>query len=675
MDTEDVAIWKNLFFKQHFSVDQCLSEFTQKSDLETLRKDLKNYGTELQLQMSEILKNETEAIVNLAEYLTNLNSKIDNLAIPISQLREEIKNLYELIKGVEQSYDTMLAEIKKNTLKQNHIHLKQGIISSCVYVNFVISTIEKDWYNNLNTLERIVNKYSFQKIYLCELSLMTTDIESITTNIEEKLVKNINMCFLNAFKDKYKTGILKCLRMYINLQKQDEAHKTIQINILRPQLQPLFTDKYLEKNGQSLDQIYMKVRFILDSEIDYISRIIEEYSDLNSFNFVLNSFWPEFDMQSTNGLPYITAPGNPELFQKRFISTFNLLKYIAERSGDKTLVSKNVTFLRNLKRFNLPVYFEIKFQQIAGNFESENLNLSLQNIYLGNNELSLTLKPTISLIKSLETCFQGNVYIDQLADQFIKLSLMLISRYLKLIDNVLNNSITVDTPKEEVDNFIINCLFDLNAVEALVGPKCDNISSVDQTIFSITNKNIWHIILKVFKENSKTIDSCRVMLQNYVINLKVKECTTQLQSVTAIPRLYRRTNRSPPKEASLYIVNTVKPILDFNNAFKDKLGQQLNQILDNILLQITTQYLSLVQEVLLSVCKTEESLKRLKSRTLNTSADKATSKSDMMSDETKIRVQIKYDVTYFYDNFYQLALPAGQQALLSLKGEVYNQCI
>lgn len=78
-------------FQDNFSVDQCLSKYTQKSDLEALRKELKNYGAELQQQMSEILKTETEAIVNLAEYLTNLNSKIENLSIPICQLREEIR--------------------------------------------------------------------------------------------------------------------------------------------------------------------------------------------------------------------------------------------------------------------------------------------------------------------------------------------------------------------------------------------------------------------------------------------------------------------------------------------------------------------------------------------------------------------------------------------------------
>lgn len=60
------------------------------------------------------------------------------------------------------------------------------------------------------------------------------------------------------------------------------------------------------------------------------------------------------------------------------------------------------------------------------------------------------------------------------------------------------------------------------------------------------------------------------------------------------------------------------------------------------------RYLLLVQEVLMSVCKTEESLRRLKSRNVNASDD-TSSQLDTMSDEMKIRLQIKLDVGYFFD--------------------------
>lgn len=47
--------------------------------------------------------------------------------------------------------------------------------------------------------------------------------------------------------------------------------------------------------------------------------------------------------------------------------------------------------------------------------------------------------------------------------------------------------------------------------------------------------------------------------------------------------------------------------------------------------------------------KIEESLKRFKSRNVNVSSDEPGGSPDTMSDEAKIREQIKYDVGYFCD--------------------------
>lgn len=60
-------------------------------------------------------------------------------------------------------------------------------------------------------------------------------------------------------------------------------------------------------------------------------------------------------------------------------------------------------------------------------------------------------------------------------------------------------------------------------------------------------------------------------------------------------------------------------------------------------------YISLVHEVLNSVSKTEESLRRLKSRTLNANDDgsAAQAAADVTSDEAKIREQIRLDVLHF----------------------------
>ncbi|KAH1023656.1 hypothetical protein HUJ04_012820 [Dendroctonus ponderosae] len=670
MDPEDLHIWKEAFFKGTFSVDESLTEYTQKFDLDTLKKDLKKYGAELQLHMSDILKNETEAIVNLAENLTNLNSRIDNLSIPINQLREEIRALYDLIKKAKSGYELILGDIKRNHSKQNHIHLKLGILNSTVYIDVVITLIEASVVGNLLTLERIVNKYSFEKIYLDELDLMTPDIEKVVKNVEHKLLSNLNNCFLKAVKDNDENILLRCLRMYVDLQLQDEAHDIFKTHIIKPALQSFLSERYLEKCGQDLNEVYINIKQILDTTVERVIKIVKDNSELNSFSFLLKSFWKEFDLQSRAGLPHITAPGNPELFQKRFTSTYNLLMYIAAKADNKDLVRLDESFQAHLKRFNLPVYFEIKFQQIAGKFESDTLHFTLDNITADLSRHSFKLKLTEIMWNAIVCCFQEDTYIDQLADQFIRLSMLLLSRYAEHIMKLLNHIIASAAFKDTIDVFIISVLIDLNMADSLLALKCERSVDVEKTTFAIVNKGMWKVLIRVFKANGQVISHVRNAYANHLTNLKVNACVSQLQSVTAIPRLYRRTNRSPPKEASAYMMEALQPILKFSNQFISDL-HQFGDILNQIIVEIANKYLSLVREVLMSVCKTEESLRRLKNRTLNSSEEDSTQASpNTVSDEAKIREQIRYDVEYFCEKLQPLASKTTRNEMAVLKAEI-----
>lgn len=159
--------------------------------------------------------------------------------------------------------------------------------------------------------------------------------------------------------------------------------------------------------------------------------------ELKSYSFILRSFWAEVDKQLREGLPYITAPGNPEMFQKRFQSTWKFLENISKKCGDENLIKTNESFEAHMKRFNLPVYFEICFQQIAGQFESDAVIKPGPNIYVGTNEIGCKLRITNALWKAMNLCFSKEIFIDNLADQFLKLSMLLLARYLNWFEVAL----------------------------------------------------------------------------------------------------------------------------------------------------------------------------------------------------------------------------------------------
>lgn len=322
----------------------------------------------------------------------------------------------------------MLEELKNNNNMQNHIHLNLALIASSAYIDKLLKESHESL-QDLLMLERIVNKFSFQKTYVEVLGILTPNMQEMVNFIEDKLIKIVDEKFLDSFKKQDVDILTRCLRMYFNLNKQKEAQETFRKNIVTPYLKQVFTESNLDRLNPDVDKIYSQVLYFVNEKMRILLTVIEENPDLKTYNFTMNSFWKEFDKQSRIGLPYITAPGNPELFQKRFKSTWTTLKIIAEKCGNVNLLTEDGTFQEHIKRFNLPVYFEICYQKITGNFEGD-LLLEKTNVYATPNELSCKLQPTLSLWLAISHCFSEDVYIDQLADQFLKLSMMLLSRYL-----------------------------------------------------------------------------------------------------------------------------------------------------------------------------------------------------------------------------------------------------
>ncbi|XP_044765153.1 conserved oligomeric Golgi complex subunit 2 [Coccinella septempunctata] len=631
--------WKDTFFQENFSIDQCLSKLTQKANLETLKSYLKNYGDELHRQMAEILKTETEAIVNLAEYLTNLNAKIDDLSTSLSQLQEELSILHTLIKNAEIDYRKTLEDKRMNETQKSHLIAELNFISISLYVDNIIRNIQSNDMESLINLERAIYKYSFQRNYLLELGVSET--KGTKSGLENKLLNMIHQQFLRALKDKDSNSIARCLRMYSNLDKEKEAEEFYQLRFVRTALQPMYSEKNLDKFNQDINKIYNDTLNFLYNDMKILDDVLKENTDLqDSFNFILNSFWVEVDRQCRKGLPHITAPGNPELFQKRFVSTWNLLTEIAKKCGRENMIKENPSFQDHIKRFNLPVYFEIRFQQIASQFETDlMIKPNDSSIHNGENDFGFKLKITLNLYVALKKCFDSNVFIDQLADHFLKFSMFLLSRYIMWFKKALEQPYT----DMNWEYFIMNSLVDFKKILKLLGDK-EALDS-DENLYSIFPNIMKPVIVKVFENNNKMITQFSVYLSDHLASLKVNEISEQLQNVTAIPRLFRRTNRSPPKEASTYMFEAVKPILQFIENYAGGGNDEIcNPLLDKVILRVTKQYCHLVQDVLQSVFKTEESLRRLKSRNIVSLEETS---SETMTDEMKIREQIKLDINYF----------------------------
>ena len=134
-------------------------------------------------------------------------------------------------------------------------------------------------------------------------------------------------------------------------------------------------------------------------------------------------------------------------------------------------------------------------------------------------------------------------------------------------------------------------------------------------------------------------------LEKIITDRVAKQSCGFLSQVSDIPRLYRRTNREIPSKPCSYLVSLLDPIQTFATQNQD--NPFLSKWLSLIFAQVSLQFLAQVRDILESVQKMEESLKRLRrvrDKTTGNSKSQDDPKADKVTDDDKIRLQLLFDV-------------------------------
>jgi len=157
-------------------------------------------------------------------------------------------------------------------------------------------------------------------------------------------------------------------------------------------------------------------------------------------------------------------------------------------------------------------------------------------------------------------------------------------------------------------------------------------------------------------------------IESNLVDAVVGQSSSNLAAVNEVPRLYRRTNREMPTKQLEYVEAIVLPVTsiknDIFNAHQRDLWDKIDTKIGD---QILQRYKTQVHEVLVSVQRMEESLRRLKKvKGQNQSAGDNNSKG--LTDDDRIRLQIQLDVDYFVQKIKELCPSVETSSIQSLFG-------
>ncbi|XP_013396594.1 conserved oligomeric Golgi complex subunit 2-like [Lingula anatina] len=525
---------------------------------------------------------------------------------------------------------------------------------------------------NGQLIERVATEFNKLQFYVNKskglplLEQIRPRISAITTTLQFSLEGS----FREGLERKNPEILRQCLRTYATIDKMKDAEQLFRQYTVKPYMEEVISDQFIKTNTQGLRGMYHKILEFIPLHCKLIKEVTSGSLKSTSgevvrgYDFLTNAVWPEIVSNVEGNIPFIFAPGNPDLFHERYNISMEFVDQFECQCGSQASVKRlraHPSFNTFMSKWSLPVYFQIRFQEVAGSFE--NALLTPFNVTADSKEFHL--HSTTVLWSCLCKCWSDDVFLSGLCHRFWKLTLQLLARYSNWIEAVHAKELT-EKDGNSADPGVSNpgtgsgdppalaprpAPVTLGQVVAMVADahRVDSkvtafFTEVIKPKLKTTGCQDSAILEESLQESQTSITKHLPGFGEYIVKDITAQCSVHLKLVNDIPRLYRRTNREVPSKTSGYLNSLLKPLKMFLDEHKTTISEEMYRSwVMKIICEITEQYHSIVTDVLTSVKKMEDSLKRLKrsKTTPNFGSNQGP------SDDDKIRLQIALDVDEF----------------------------
>ncbi|KAA0717917.1 Conserved oligomeric [Triplophysa tibetana] len=696
---------KDEFMKDDFDVDKFVADCRKRVQLEEMREDLEQYYRLLKTAMVELINKDYADFVNLSTNLVGMDKALNQLSVPLGQLREEVMSLKSSVNEVIDAIDGQLS-------KQEDIQKKKICVLRLIQVVRSVEKIEKILHQNtkdttsLETsspllagqiLERIATEFNQLQFHAVQskgmplLDKVRPRIAGITAMLQESL----EGLLIQGLQTSNVDIVRHCLRTYATIDKTRDAEALVGQVLVKPYMDEVIVDQLVKSNPNGLKMMYAKLLEFVPHHCRLLREVTggavssDKADIVPGYDFLVNSVWPEIIRGIEERLPSLFSPGNPDVFYERYIVSMDFVRKFERQCGSQASVKRlraHASYQSFHNKWNLPVYIQLRFKEIAGSLENAIAN-GLVTAPVGG---SYHLQVTEVLWSCICRCWADQVYLSPLAHRFWKLTLQLLSRYGTFLTEVLTKTSSPETSKDSVrplpssasstssrtsqDADSENSGPTALSTKQLVFIAAD-VDKLQEQIPDITEMirvkleaigfQNFAIVSEALQDSKTSLSSCIPALSSRMTQHLTERSIRFLKNASEVPRLYRRTNKELPTRASAYMDNALRPIhqlvTDSQNVVKESIIQEWLRI---TLSECTHRYFETISDVLSSVRKMEESLKRLK-QARKTATTSPVGVNAGPSDDSKIRLQLALDVEYLGEQIQKMGLQPNEITMFS----------
>ncbi|BGP06652.1 hypothetical protein JCM10049v2_002476 [Rhodotorula toruloides] len=448
-----------------------------------------------------------------------------------------------------------------------------------------------------------------------------------------------------------------------------------------------------------------------------------EAEKVEGFEILTNVLFDEIGtalMGELGGVIY--AAGRPTVFHQNYLLTTAFVSRIESLSptlARLTSLRSHSTYTTLLKRFQLPVYFQLRFKDAVTSVERA---FEVGQASGGGGAEGFVMSESEAAFKALRRCWDEDVWLEELVGRFWRLTLQIVSRYRTWLNDrvpryVLPTSASsANLAAAAPGSPASRASFDGdrsrlaasagNSRPATPGPAPVNDEVSEETtlrqltVLIADAQTMERKVLDLFEERIKgrlpadgrdeagdimrdslsSVTAIVPSLSSQITTILIKRCAEHLKLVRSVASQVRASTRKGPSEPSYFVHNILKEVRAYLGGPGRVVEVELRRRLATVVVEdIAGRYTS----ILSTQKKTEDSLRWLKKGRQGLSffgraATASTGAEDGSSDDDRVKMQMQLDVETLAKDAEELGVDVeGCEAFRTLRraaaGEVKDE--
>lgn len=521
-----------------------------------MRDDLGLYLKVLRSAMIELINEDYVDFVNLASNLVGLDQSIDGIQSSLVQLKDEILMIKQMLADTMHELSDCLAE--KLLLKQQlkAIHSVRRVHMAIANLDTLLAQCDTCPVNlERSALEIVQLRFNMQ---FCADILARKHGEKVSM-LHSSLMTKIQSHFLTAFVADNVDALQLCLRMYCTLNECRSAEELVRTNIVAPYMQTVISESALQNCPAGLHGIYRQILHFITTRLQTILKM----SGANgaAFDFLLNSCWLEIERRLVTQMSSIFAPGNPDLFYQKYQHTMDFLAEFERMivADGRERWRAHPQYVSFQTRWNLPVYFQIRFQEIGGELEAICSKAITSKLLIVDDTSEFKLTPFCVAWQCITKCWSTGVYLSEIFIRFWTLTVQLIARIGKWLDDSLSQSADL------TDNIEFYVALHIDAQHLATKLPALLVDIVAKSPAGVQQHR--ELLQQCFDESDARLRDKLQHIERYVADEILRKSLPNIRQVSDIPRLYRKTNKDVPTKPCVYVEQMLEMAKSFHRTY------------------------------------------------------------------------------------------------------------